>query len=522
MVRGSQRLPIDLTFGPREHGIGGPSRTPEWSSPPQVSSSDGVRPVRWRDRELARAPTRGSVSTSSAWRASPQPRSAAGARRRAARSPRRGRAAPGRAASGGPGRRRATAPARGGRPTPPRPRGTARPGDERPEQVELGAEGDDGRRLGPVAGDQPSRGLRSDRRGPPGSVDSSPAIRASASGRRRRPAVARPCRWGGARRFAPEDRVDDVARHDPVGRVLAAADPDDAVRLDRHAVLARRLDRRAVGRRDERPQPGVRADDIVPRQVDVHRRVDRVEQLVDLPAGRRRVARPGPRTARRSCRSASGPATGRGRRSCPGPGWSARSVFGIRSRGTTRWAPRLGRIRSEPPPNGWSGSAAQTPVASTTARVRISKVAPVSRSSARNAPRSRRLVESARRPVARTRVTRHAAGGDRRASHGERVARVVLDPVVVEQAAAQPVVLEGRGQVERVCPRQPAVPAAVVSRPEDVVQRQTRVVERLRGERDAVDREQQRLDRTRCGASVSSRDRSASASRTSPKRNCSR
>ena len=44
-------------------------------------------------------------------------------------------------------------------------------------------------------------------------------------------------------------------------------------------------------------------------------------------------------------------------------------LFGIRSRGTTRWAPRLGRIARERPRNGWSDWAAQTPVASTIARV---------------------------------------------------------------------------------------------------------------------------------------------------------
>ena len=168
-------------------------------------------------------------------------------------------------------------------------------------------------------------------------------------------------------------------------------------------------------------------------------------------------------------------------------------VFGIRSRGTTRWAPRLGRIRIDAPLNGWSGSAAHTPVASTTARVRISSSAPVVRSSARSASitpdRAIRPETGGPDPG-----DDHAAGGDRRPGHGQRVARVVLHPVVVDEAAAKTLGPQGRGKVERVGLRQPAVPAAVVTRTEDVVQGQPGVVERLRRERDAVDREQQRLD----------------------------
>ena len=88
-------------------------------------------------------------------------------------------------------------------------------------------------------------------------------------------------------------------------------------------------------------------------------------------AGRRR-----PRTGRRSCRSSQWSGHGTRNTILPGTRIVRPVLFGIRARGTTRCAPRLGRMRSEPPPNGWSGSAAQTPVASTTARVRISKVGP--------------------------------------------------------------------------------------------------------------------------------------------------
>ena len=127
--------------------------------------------------------------------------------------------------------------------------------DERPEQVELGPERDDGRGLGPVPGDQPRRRRPARSAATAAMVASSAAIRAEGVG------VGRPDEapvGGLARarrgRLAAEDGVDDVAGHDPVGRVLAAADPDDAVRLDRDPVLARRLDRRAVRRRDERPE----------------------------------------------------------------------------------------------------------------------------------------------------------------------------------------------------------------------------------------------------------------------------
>ena len=154
-------------------------------------------------------------------------------------------------------------------------------------------------------------------------------------------------------------------------------------------------------------------------------------------------------------------------------------VLGIRARGTTRWAPRLGRIRIDAPLNGWSGSAAQTPVASTTAPGRDLELG-----AGRQVLGAER-VEHARRAV-RPKAggadpgDRHAAGGDRRAGHGQRVARVVLDPVVVDEAAAQTLGPQRRGELERVGLRQPPMPAAVVPRAEDVVQGQPGVVERLR------------------------------------------
>ena len=79
-------------------------------------------------------------------------------------------------------------------------------------------------------------------------------------------------------------------------------------------------------------------------------------------------------------------------------------LFGIRSRGTTKCAPRLGRMSSERPRNGCEGCAAQTPLASTIALVGMWRAAPVARSSASTASITPN-VPSVRIPVARTRVT---------------------------------------------------------------------------------------------------------------------
>ena len=315
-----KRLPIpDFRVSPSTESPS--SRTQQWSVPRRGALVRRSRPVGCRDRELAPSADARNESTSRRWRASPQSRSAA----RIGSDPRRDRG-----------------PAVGqllGQPRPAREDVidrqrqlvASRPGD-------LGLEEEAARRPVDAAGRVRRRGRRRraprSRAGRPaaplspvrssrtaGMVDSSPAIRASAVGVRRpdQPSLGRVAR-AASRLFAPEDRVDHVARHDPVGRVLAATDPDDTVRLDRDAVLARRLDGRPARRRDERPQPGVRADHVGPRQVHVHRRVDRVEQAVHLPAGCRRSLGWAVERARPWCRSASSRATGRGRRSCPGPG----------------------------------------------------------------------------------------------------------------------------------------------------------------------------------------------------------
>ena len=171
---------------------------------------------------------------------SSQPSSGAGDRG----DPRRDRlatvaAAPGRVGAGGRAGRRATAPARGPRPTPPRPRGTGSRDERRtrsssrPSARTLG--------LGPVAVHQ--RCARPRARSPvaagePGRhrVQAGAGRRADDRqlGRRARP----------ARALVAEHGIDRVAGHDPVGRVLAAAHPHQAGRLDADPVLARDPDRR--------------------------------------------------------------------------------------------------------------------------------------------------------------------------------------------------------------------------------------------------------------------------------------
>ena len=90
---------------------------------------------------------------------------------------------------------------------------------------------------------------------------------------------------------------------------------------------------------------------------------------------------------------------------------------------------------------------------------------------------------------------RRRPGCDAGPRHGERVACIVLHAVVIEEAAPQPVTAKRGREVEGIGPRQASVPAAVVPGAQDVVQRETGVVERLRRVWDAVDREEEGLDR---------------------------
>ena len=166
----------------------------------------------------------------------------------------------------------------------------------------------------------------------------------------------------------------------------------------------------------------------------------------------------------------------------------------MRSRGTTRWAPRLGSKRIDGLANGWPGSAAYTPVASTTTRARISGAPPPLVSVAETV-RSAPAPGSGFKPVARNRVTATGADGWAsavRSTPGE--ARVVLDAVVIEEPTAQAGASERGPDGQRALDVETLVPAAVVSSAEDVVQRQAGVIERLVEDRQPVDREELRLE----------------------------
>ena len=251
-----------------------------------------------RDAELAAGAARGSRATSRACRSASQPRRSAGDRRDPGRdglAAVRGGRAPG--GSGGPGGRRARAPARARRPRRSRPPGT---GGRRPAAGAGRASRPSARtsvRRGPVAVHERRRRLLADARprGPAGR----PGRRAPRAGRR--PAIgelggrARPGPGGGA-----QHGVDGVAGHDPVRRVLAAADADQARRLDRDPVLARHLDRRrrrptgaTSGRR-----PAYVPDDVVARDREVEGAVERAEDLVHLLGARRATWSSGPRYGR--------------------------------------------------------------------------------------------------------------------------------------------------------------------------------------------------------------------------------
>ena len=397
--------------------------------------SPSARASRAEGRRTRGGPTRGSSAPPGPAGIRPIRARRRGSRRPAGRSTRHGRAAPGRAACGAPGRRRGSGPAPGEPPRRPRPRGTRGPAASRrsrsssaPSATTAGASvpwratswattvWPQARIAGMVASSRRDPGLGAR----VGGTDQ-PPVGGLAPPRRRR--------------VGAEHGIDDVERHDPVGRVLAAADPHHAVRLDGHPVLARRLDRRAVGRRDQRPEPRVRPDHVVPAEVHRHRRVDRCRAACRPPSRRPSGAPPAPRTARRSCRSASARATGRGRRSCPAPGSSDPSCWG-----SARAGRRGGR-------RGSAGSGATRPE-------RMVGLGRPDTGRVHDRPR-RDLEIAAVEQVRRTHglhYATHGVGADagrpdpgddhgtgrhRGPRHGERVARVVLDRVVVEQSAAQ-------------------------------------------------------------------------------------
>ena len=169
-------------------------------------------------------------------------------------------------------------------------------------------------------------------------------------GRPRRPAGrSAVCARPRSRRLGPSTASIDVASHHPVGRVLAAADPHDAVGARRSPGA------RATPSRSSRPDGAIsgRSPAYVPTTSSRVRSTSIValtvaEQLVDLPAGGGRML--------------GGPVVGRVRRAdqpvvgprdeehdlARAPGSSARPCSGSASRGTTRCAPRLGRMPHRP------------------------------------------------------------------------------------------------------------------------------------------------------------------------------
>ncbi len=99
---------------------------------------------------------------------------------------------------------------------------------------------------------------------------------------------------------------------------------------------------------------------------------------------------------------------------------------------------------------------------------------------------------------------RHDRGSVLTSRPGDRqgVARVVLDAVVEHQAAPQPFATHRGRVLEHLADRQVAVPAAVPPCAEHVVQGHPGLIEDTRHDRQAEEREQQRLDRHEVGCEV--------------------
>ena len=365
------------------------------------------------------------------------------------------------------------------------------PGDERADESELSAKRDDRRRLRPVPVHKSPRRLRShlgDGRDGRKSRDD-PVERVGL--RRADEAALLRVAGPGLGAVATEDGVERIAGHDPVGRVFAAADANDPGRADGHPVLARGLDGRAVRRGDERPKPGVRADDIGPREVHVHRGIDRIEEFVHLPAR-------GGRTGRRSLERGVGRADE--------PVIRPRDKEDDLARHPDR---EPGLVRDARPRDDQVRAATRQDAERPSAERMVRFGRPDARGVDDGLRRDLELrpgrtigcsqcIDGADRVRADARGADpgdcHAAGGHRGPSHGQGVAGVVLDAVVVQQAAAQAALSQCRCEIQRLRSRQAAMPAAVVARAQDVVERQAGVVERLGQERDPVDREEERLD----------------------------
>ena len=332
--------------------------------------------------------------------------------------------------------------------------------------------------------------------------------RRSRSDRRRRAdqrqVLGRRCRWAARPRVVGhvEGGIDDVAGHDPIGRVLAAADPGQAVGLGRHPMLARRLDGRAVGAlvRDERTESGVRADEVVAREVDVEGPVHGGQELGDVVAGRddlvrlaveRDVGRPddpviGPRNEEHDLAGdPDGQPRGRDDAVAADDDVGAAAGADRRRSGSTRAAGGNGTVGTTGPD---AGGVDDRPGAD----VELGAAQLVGHVGAADPPA---LVQRAVGPDP-GRHDRAALLG--RPGDGEGEAGVVLDPVVEDERAAQALVAEGRRVLEGRLGPEVAMAAAVLGGAEEVVQREPRPVERP-GQDVAVEREEERLEADEVG-----------------------
>ena len=148
--------------------------------------------------------------------------------------------------------------------------------------------------------------------------------------------------------------------------------------------------------------------------------------------------------------------------------------------------------------NRASGSAAQTPVASMTRSARISNAVVAHEVARRVAPIEPLAVEQRRLGADPRR--RDGAARERGPQHRERQPGVVLDPVVIDDPAGQALAAQVRRVLDRA--RRPEVlrEPAVAPRAEQVVQEDAAAVEALVEQRDAVDREEERLEASRGAA----------------------
>ena len=270
-------------------------------------------------------------------------------------------------------------------------------------------------------------------------------------------------------------------------------------------MLTRDAERRAVPRGrvgHERPQPRVRAHDVVASQVDGERPIRRTEDLVDIVAGRdHRVGAAVEGHVRRPDEPV------------PGPRNEEHDLAGHADRETeSRWDPVApndqvcasawahdGRLRL---------AAVRAAIGRAVSRERAVRLAGPDTCRVDHRSRSD-LDRRAGELVARMRTRDPSSLPDRAGDAGPREDEgavllgrprdrkgepgVVLDPVVEHECAAKTVPPERGRRLERVGHAEEAVPAAVPSRAEEVVQREAAPVERPR-EHGAVQREQQRLE----------------------------